>query len=229
MKPLRVLIAEDHAVVREGTRDILDREEGITVVGEAADGQEAADLAAALQPDIVVLDLRLPVLSGIEAARRIRKLAPSTRILVLSAYDDEDYVLAAMEAGASGYLLKTAHSEEVIGAIYAISRGEVVLQQSVASMLWKARTPAHAQHQRDLDEPTEREMQVLRLAARGLRNKEIARSLQVSVRTVEGHLSHLFNKLGVTSRTEAIVLGAARGWYAIDGHERHPPEGRGQP
>lgn len=216
MKALRVLVAEDHAVVREGTRDILEREAGLTVVGEAADGQEAIDLAAALKPDIVVMDIRMPILSGIEAAKQMRQVSPESRVLMLSAYDDEDYVVAAMEAGASGYLLKTAHGEEVIAAIMAISRGEVVLQSSIAAVLWHNRGESQGSHQRDLDDPSEREMEVLRLAAKGLRNKEIARSLDVSVRTVEGHLSHLFNKLGVTSRTEAIIHGAARGWYSLD-------------
>lgn len=213
---LRVLVAEDHAVVREGTRDILQRDPGLTVVAEASNGQEAVDLAAALQPDVAVIDIRMPVLSGIEAAKQIRRLSPETKLLVLSAYDDEDYVVAAMEAGASGYLLKTAHGEEVVAAIMAITRGEVVLQSSVASVLLGSRDEAHGASHRDFDEPSDREMEVLRLAARGLRNKEIARRLNVSVRTVEGHLSHVFNKLGVTSRTEAIIYGAARGWYALE-------------
>lgn len=216
MKALRVLVAEDHAVVREGTRDILEREAALTVVGEASNGQEAIDLTAALRPDVVVMDIRMPILSGIEAARQIRQVSPESRVLILSAYDDEDYIIAAMEAGASGYLLKTAHGEEVIAAIMAISRGEVVLQSSIAAVLWHNRGEFQGSHQRELDDPSEREMEVLRLAARGLRNKEIARSLDVSVRTVEGHLSHLFNKLGVTSRTEAIIHGAARGWYSLD-------------
>jgi DNA-binding NarL/FixJ family response regulator len=216
VKALRVLVAEDHAVVREGTRDILEREAALTVVGEASNGQEAIDLTAALRPDVVVMDIRMPILSGIEAARQIRQVSPESRVLILSAYDDEDYIIAAMEAGASGYLLKTAHGEEVIAAIMAISRGEVVLQSSIAAVLWHNRGEFQGSHQRELDDPSEREMEVLRLAARGLRNKEIARSLDVSVRTVEGHLSHLFNKLGVTSRTEAIIHGAARGWYSLD-------------
>lgn len=216
VKQLRVLVAEDHAVVREGTRDILEREEGLTVVGEAADGREAIELAMALRPDIVVMDIRMPVLSGIEAARRIRQISPDTKVLILSAYDDEDYVLAAIEAGASGYLLKTAHGEEVVAAIMAISRGEVVLQSSIAGVLLGNRTRHPGPQPHDFGEPSEREMEVLRLAAHGLRNKEIALRLDVSVRTVEGHLSHLFDKLGVTSRTEAIIYGAAHGWYSLD-------------
>ena len=219
MKPLRVLIAEDHAVVREGTRRILERDPALEVVGEAENGQQAVDLALSQEPDIVVMDLRLPILSGIEATKRIRVACPETKVLVLSAYDDEDYVSAAMEAGASGYLLKTAHGEELVGAIHSIGRGEVVLQSAIAAKLWKPRKehPSHGSEAVDL--PTDREMEILRLAAKGLRNKEIARSLDLSVRTVEGHLSHLFSKLGVTSRTEAILFGGARGWYSLGGSD----------
>lgn len=219
MKSLRVLIAEDHAVVREGTRQILERDPAIDVVGEADNGQQAIDLTKSLRPDILVLDLRLPVLSGIEAAKRITAECPETRILVLSAYDDEDYVAAAMEAGASGYLLKTAHGDEVVNAIHSISQGEVVLQSGIAAKLWKSRSQQSARERGDLELPTDREMEILRLAAKGLRNKEIARDLGLSVRTVEGHLSHLFSKLGVTSRTEAILMGGAHGWYSLGGKD----------
>ena len=220
MKPLSVLIAEDHAVVREGTRRILERDPGLEVVGEAENGQRAVDLAVSLNPDVVVMDLRLPIISGIEATRRIRLACPATSVLVLSAYDDEDYVSAAMEAGASGYLLKTTHGEQLVGAIHSIARGEVVLQAEVAAKLWKPRRehPPYSAEAAEL--PTERELAILRLAAKGMRNKEIARSLDLSVRTVEGHLSHLFGKLGVTSRTEAVLFGGARGWYSLGGSDQ---------
>ena len=214
ISPIRVVIAEDHAVVREGTRQIVTSDSRIDVVGEAEDGQRALDLVAELKPDVLVLDLRLPKVTGIEVARRLQAAASETRILVLSAYDDDDYVFAAMDAGASGYLLKTAHGEEVIDAIHAISRGDVVLQGTIAAKLVKGRASERSQLPHDVG-MTERELEILRLAATGLRNKEIAERLFLSQRTIEGHLSHVFNKLGVSSRTEAIVHAAGRGWLVI--------------
>ncbi len=213
MGRVRVLIAEDHAVVREGTREILERDPGIEVVGEAEDGPQALALAASLLPALIVLDLRLPHLSGIDVARRLRTSLPSIKILVLSAYDD-DYVYAAMEAGASGYLLKTAHGAEVVAAIHSIISGGVVLQAGVAAKYLRS-------HQDEASRAsgeglTDREMEILRLTAAGLRNKEIAYRLKLSRRTVEGHLSHVFNKLCVSSRTEAIVLGVSRGWFVLN-------------
>lgn len=215
---IRVVIAEDHAVVREGTRQIVASDPRIEVVGEAADGQAALDLVDELRPDVLILDLHLPAVTGIEVARRLQAAGSRTRILVLSAYDDDDYVFAAMDAGASGYLLKTAHGEEVIDAIHAISAGDVVLQGVIAAKFVKGRDSDRRRmpHEMGL---TERELEILRLAAIGLRNKEIADRLFLSLRTVEGHLSHVFNKLGVASRTEAIVHAAAHGWLVIPNPE----------
>ncbi len=212
---IRVLIAEDHAVVREGTRQILTADPGIEVVGEAEDGQRALELADLLKPDVLVLDLRLPKVTGIEVARRIQTSVPNTRILVLSAYDDDDYVFAAMEAGAVGYLLKTAHGDEVVSAIHSIARGEVVLQSAVASKFLRGHGRIRSNGDDFEEKLTEREMEILRLAALGLRNKEIADRLNLSQRTVEGHLSHVFTKLNLGSRTEAILHAAARGWLVI--------------
>ena len=183
------------------------------MMAECEDGPQALALAASLLPDLIVLDIRLPQLSGIEVARRLHATLPSIRILILSAYDDDDYVFAAMEAGASGYLLKTAHGAEVVAAIHSIARGGVVLQAGVAAKYLHS-------HQDETSRAsgeglTDREMEILRLTASGLRNKEIAQRLKLSRRTVEGHLSHIFNKLCVNSRTEAIVLGVSRGWFVL--------------
>lgn len=202
---LSVLVADDHAVVREGTRQILERDPAITVVGEAADGIEAVRLAAELRPDVVLLDLALPVLNGIEAARQIRARLEAPYVLLLSAYDDQDYVLAAIEAGASGYLLKSAGAQDVLAAIRAVVRGEIVFHPLLARRLVaRARTGS--------DVLTERELAVVRLAAGGSANRQIAEALALSIRTVEAHFTSVFNKLGVANRTEAIATAALRGW-----------------
>lgn len=213
MFELRVLLAEDHAVVRQGTRKILEGDGRITVVGEAADGAEVVALAAHLKPDVVLLDLSLPVLNGVEATRRIRAGGgASPRVLILSAYDDEGYVFAAMEAGANGYLLKSAHAEDVLAAIRAVARGEVVLDPSLARRVFgRAHAPA------DHEPLTRGELDILRLAAQGKRTKDISEQLAVSPRTVEARFTAIFNKLGVSSRTEAIVHAAARGWIRLEG------------
>ena len=215
MARLRVLLAEDHAVVREGTRQILEQDPDIDVVGEAADGAEVVALAGQTHPDVVLLDLSLPVMNGVEATRRITAEHAGTRVLILSAYDDEDYVVAAIEAGATGYLLKSAHAADVIAAIRAVARGEVVLHPSVARHLVVRATEGPVR------EPlTARELEILRLAARGQRTREIAERLALSTRTVEAHFTGIFNKLGVSTRTEAIVHAASRGWVSL---EREPP------
>ena len=209
--PLRVLLAEDHAVVREGTRQMLEREQDIEVVGEATDGFEVVAMAASLSPDVILLDVSMPRMNGIEATRRIRAAEPATHVLILSAYDDEDYVIAAIEAGAAGYLLKTAHASEVIAAIRAVAGGHIVLDPKVARhLIGRHADPGES------DQPTPRELEILRLAAQGLRTRDIALHLGVSTRTVEAHFTNIYNRLGVGSRTEAIVRAAARGWVRLE-------------
>lgn len=202
---LSVLIADDHAVVRDGTRQILERDPAITVVGEAADGAQVVRLAEQLAPDVVLLDVALPVMNGIEATRLIRSRQDAPYVLLLSAYDDQDYVVAAIEAGASGYLLKTASAQDVVAAIRAVVRGEVVLHPMLARRL--------VARGRDGGEVlSDRERAVVRLAAGGLGNRQIADTLSLSIRTVEAHFTSVFNKLGVANRTEAIATAARRGW-----------------
>jgi DNA-binding NarL/FixJ family response regulator len=215
---VRLLLVEDHALVREGTREILERDPRLRVVGEADDGPSALALIDDLQPDIVLVDLDLPILNGIEVIRRIRAKPDGPLALVLSAYDDEDYVMAALSAGATGYLLKTAHADELISAIHAAAGGETVLQGSVGrTLLARAQGPG-GRH----EVLSERELEVLRLAAQGARTKQIAAQMMVSPRTVEGHLTSIFNKLGVGGRTEALMYAAARGWISLPRHGPQP-------
>lgn len=208
---MRVLLADDHAVVREGTRQIVEADPAIEVVGEAADGAEVVAMASRLRPDVVLLDFHMPVLNGIEATQRMVADAPEARILILSAYDDDAYVSAALDAGASGYLLKSAHGHEVVAAIHAVAQGHVVMDARVARRALRRRDSTVA------DEPTERELEVLRLAARGLRTKDIAAELGTSPRTIEAHFTSVFNRFGVTTRTEAVVHAAARRWIRLEG------------
>lgn len=210
MRLVRVLLAEDHAVVREGTRQILEGDASLDVVGEAADGAEVVALASRLRPDVVLLDLHMPILNGIEATRRIVAQAPDARTLILSAYDDEDYVSAALDAGASGYLLKSAHGREVLAAIHAVAQGQVVMDARLARRAFQRHEAPAA------DQPTARELEVLRLAARGLRTRDIAAELGTSPRTVEAHFTSIFNRFGVTTRVEAVMHANARHWLRTE-------------
>ena len=205
---MHVLIVEDHAVVREGTRELLEHDSSIEVA-DAGTAHDALEAAARLHPDVILLDLALPDGNGISAIPALLEAAPGCKILVLSAYDDDDYVLAAMEAGAMGYLLKTVRGREVVESLHLVDEGEVVLHPSIADKLLRSQ-----RHQLG-GELSARERELLALAARGFRNKEIARALHISVRTVEAHFSHILTKLGVSSRTEAVVHGVARRWFTV--------------
>jgi len=216
-QPIRVVLADDHAVVRKGIREFLEAEEDIAVVAEAGDGAEAVALVAKHQPDVAVLDIQMPSVTGIEATRRIRAEHPGVRILVLTAYDDDPYVFALLQAGAHGYLLKTADSSQLVEAVRAVHRGEPVLDASITRKMVKelarGRLPGAPSAAEAL---TERELEVLRLAARGLTNKAIAASLNLSDRTVQGHLANIYGKLNVGSRTEAVTEGLRQGWIVIE-------------
>jgi len=213
--PIRVVIADDHTLFREGTRQILEQQPDITVVGEAENGLGAIETIVRLKPDVALLDIRMGGLNGVEATRQVREQASGTAILILSAHDDDHYVRALLEAGALGYLLKTVRADDLVDAVRRVHMGETVLHPAIASKI--ARLLANRSHSQ-LGETslTPKESDVLRLVCRGLRNKEIAQELVMSVRTVEGHLDAIFNRLGFRSRTEAAMYAATQGWFSED-------------
>jgi DNA-binding NarL/FixJ family response regulator len=218
MDKIRIMLAEDHKVVREGTRRLLESQNDFEVVGEASDGVEAVELAKKYKPEIIIMDVSMPRLNGIEATKQIKALYPNIAILVLTGYDDDEYVFALLEAGAAGYLLKESSGEELIDAIRQVMTGEPVLHPKIMKkVLNRLRSPSEELPAQPLHEVlSDREMEVLRLAAKGMSNMEIADSLTLSVRTVQTHLRSIFNKLGVGSRSEAIVYGLKKGWLTLE-------------
>ena len=217
MDQIRILLADDHAVVREGTRQILEQEPDLKVVAEAGDGEEAVQLAGTCKPDVAIIDIAMPKLNGIAATQQIKTLYPAIAVLILSAYDDDPFVFALLEAGAAGYLLKSIRGRELIDAVRAVHAGESVLHPSIARKVLNRFVPAPGKAKRqELSEVlSEREAEVLKLAARGLSNRDIASELCLSPHTVEAHLLHIFNKLQVSSRTEAVVRGLKEGWISL--------------
>ena len=215
---IRVLIADDHAVVREGTRQVLEREPDLEVVAEAADGEEAVKLAGSSRPDVAIIDIAMPKMDGIEATKQIKALYPDIAVLILSAYDDDQFVFSLLEAGAAGYLLKSVRGRELIDAVRSVHAGESVLHPSIARKVLNRFVPSSgkAAAQKPSEVLSERELDVLRLATRGLSNQDIANELYLSLRTVQAHLGHIFNKLGVSSRTEAVVRALKEGWVTLE-------------
>jgi NarL family two-component system response regulator LiaR len=199
---IRVLVVDDHAVVREGLRTFLRLQKGIEVVGEAGDGAAAVDEARRWEPDVVLMDLVMPKLDGIESMRRIRAERPQTRVIVLTSFDDDEKLLAAVHVGAAGYLLKSAQPKEIVRAIRSAHAGEAVIDPKTAGRLLDvlARTQPGAQPL------TPRELEVLGCLCRGLPNKRIALELRLSEKTVKAHVGHIFSKLGVTDRTQAALV-----------------------
>jgi NarL family two-component system response regulator LiaR len=217
-KKLRIVIADDHAVVREGTRNLIEREADMEVVGEASNGEEAVRLIQDTQPDVAILDIAMPKLSGIEVTRRIKLILPETAVLVLTAYDNDEYVFALLEAGAAGYLLKDVSGREITQAIRSVYAGESVLHPSIArKVIRRAVIATEKSSQVNPDvELSEREIEVLKLAAKGLNNKDIGDTLCISIRTVQGHIHAIFHKLNVGSRTEAIFQSVKKGLLSFE-------------
>jgi len=211
---VRVLLADDHAVVRAGIRDFLESAEDIQIVAEAENGLQAIEAIQAHRPDVAVLDIQMPEKSGIEVTRWVRANAPATGVLILTAYDDDPYIMAVLQAGANGYVLKTADAEDIIRAVRAVHEGQSALDPTIARKVM-----AHISG-RKLSAPVERltnrELEVLALTAKGYTNKAIGVQLGISDRTVQGHLAKIFNKLQAESRTEAVMRAVSLGWLPPD-------------
>lgn len=209
---IRVLLADDHSIVRAGIRRFLEQPGDIEIVAEAEDGETAKTLIAQHKPDVAVLDIQMPKASGIEVTRWVRANLQGVGVLILTAYDDTPYVMGVLQAGANGYVLKTASPEELIQAIYDVHAGKSALDAAIAR---KVMTQMFDQHKSSAFQPlTDREMEVLQLAAKGYTNKAIAVQLDISDRTVQGHLAHIFDKLQADSRTEAVMRAVSMGWIS---------------
>jgi DNA-binding NarL/FixJ family response regulator len=207
---IQVILADDHAVVREGIRQFIESEGDIQVVAEADDGQAAVLAIQQHTPDVVVLDIQMPEMSGIEVTRWVRSHSPETGVLILTAYDDDPYVLAVLQAGANGYVLKTADAKDIRRAVRSVYEGKSALDPEITRKVM-----AHVSGSRlgaPVEELTDRELEVLSLAAKGYTNKAIGLQLSISDRTVQGHLAKIFNKLHASSRTEAVMRAVSLGW-----------------
>jgi NarL family two-component system response regulator LiaR len=218
MSDITIVLGEDHLITRQGILRLLEDEEGLTIVGEASNGEEAVQLVNELKPDVVIMDIAMPKLNGIEATRQIKVTNPRAGVLILSAYDDDEYVFAMLKAGAAGYLLKSVSGDELVRAIKAIHNGEPVLDPSIAKKVmnyFKFQNKIPSVNE-EVEHLSNREVDIIKLAAKGLTNKEIADKLHLSYRTVEGHMRDVFNKLGVGSRTEAVLFGLKKGWFTLE-------------
>lgn len=210
---IKVLIADDHPAFRDGLCRLLEDMADITVVARAADGREAVRQVGKLAPDVAIIDVTMPELDGLEATRQIRAASPATRVLVVSAHSFGSYILAALKAGAAGYVLKTAALEEIVSAVRLIHAGEAVFDLEAGGRIIR-RLAGDGREKAKLLHP--RELEALKLAARGLGNKEIAREMVISERTVHSHLINVFRKLKVGSRTEAVLHALKEGWLSLE-------------
>lgn len=209
---IRVLLADDHHIVRAGIRQLLEGAGDLQVIAEAGDGEEAQALIQKHKPDVAVLDIQMPKASGIEVTRWVRAHLPEVGILILTAYDDDPYVMAVLQAGANGYVLKTAEADELIQSVRDVNEGKSALDPAVTRKLM---SNLFKHPETSASEPlTERELDVLRLAAKGYTNKSIGVQLSISDRTVQGHLAHIFAKMQATSRTEAVMRAVSLGWIS---------------
>ncbi len=209
---IKIILADDHHIVRAGIRQLLESEKDIQVLAEAGDGEEAKSLIQQHKPDVAVLDIQMPKASGIEVTRWVRTHLPAVGVLILTAFDDDPYVMAVLQAGANGYVLKTARTNDLIQAVRDVHEGKSALDPAVTHKLMSNifKRPEKA----SVESLTERELDVLRLAAQGFTNKAIGVQLNISDRTVQGHLAHIFAKLQANSRTEAVMRAVSLGWIS---------------
>lgn len=214
MSSIRILIVDDHPVVREGLAAMLDRQEGMAVVGEASDGSAAVQKAIETTPDVILMDLRMPVMDGVEAMRRISARVPSARVIVLTTYDNDDFILRGIEAGAKAYLLKDAPREELFNAIRAVHGGESLVEPSASGKVLD-RFATLSNHTSLAESLSDRELGILRLMATGAANKAIAAHLCISESTVKTHIQSIFQKLDVNDRTEAVTHALQKGIISL--------------
>ncbi len=220
--PIHIILVDDHAILRQGTAELLRREPDMEVIGEAGDGQEALDLVQKLRPEVVVMDVRMPGMSGVEATRRIHGAYPAVQVLVLTAHDDDQYVFSLLEAGACGYLLKSAPVAELVKAIRQVKAGESPLDPTIARKIVSRMTgasekPASRQSETAMvEELSVRELEVLQLLAQGRSNRGIGEALFISDRTVQAHLTNIYAKMGVTTRLDAVLTAIRRGLFTLE-------------
>jgi DNA-binding NarL/FixJ family response regulator len=214
----KILIADDHPLLREALCQALSKEQDMEVVGRAGDGEEVVDMAAKVQPDVIIMDIIMPKFDGIEASKRIKAANPNIAILILTAYDDDNYVLGLLEAGAAGYLLKSARGHDLVEAVRAIRAGESVLHPEIIEKLLKRAMlkSAGSVKPKTNDLLSEREKEMIKLLATGMGNKEIAKRLCLSLRTVKAHMSNIFTKMNVASRSEALVEALRSGLISLE-------------
>lgn len=211
--PIRILLVDDHKIVREGTRQLLELSDDMVVVAETANGQDAVRLCRELTPDVVVMDVHMPVMNGLDATRIIRAQHPDIQVIILTAHDDDRYIFPLLDSGAGGYLMKTASGDDLANAIRAVHRGEVVLDSQISAKVRQRLSSTAPAYSTGV---TERELEVLRAVARGKSNKEIGEALGITTNTVQVHLRNIFSKLEVSDRTQAVAYAIRHRWIILD-------------
>jgi NarL family two-component system response regulator LiaR len=214
----KIVLADDHPLLRKALKDLLEKESDFSIIGEAGDGEEAVRLATQITPDIVIMDISMPNLDGLQATQQIKARCPNVAVLVLTVHTDDECILEILQAGAAGYLIKSAFGEQVVQAVRAVTTGEMILSHLIGMRLLKqaARYPTRPALLEAGEKLSTRELEVLKLTARGLSNKDIALALGIKLRTIKGHLADIFSKLRVASRTEAVIAGLRAGFLSLD-------------